>query len=121
LVLDDDDVLRRSIARVLELEGYQVIQADDAHHAFTALAEHPGPVGVLLCDLVLPGLSGREAASLIFARQPDIRVLYTSGYSSHGSARQQLLSAGEAFLAKPFEPSELVAAVDALFMEQQPG
>ena len=114
LVLDDDQVLRRSVRRILQLQGYDVIEADNAHEAFAILDEHPDPIDVVLCDLVLPGLGGREAANTILARRPDIRVLFTSGYWSYGSGRRELMSAGEPFLSKPFDIPELLSAVDAL-------
>ena len=115
LVVDDDQVLRRSVRQILQLQGYDVIEADSAHEALAILDEHPDPVDVVLCDLVLPGLGGREAANVILARRPDIKVLYTSGYCSYESGRGELMSAGEPFLSKPFDVPELLSAVDALF------
>jgi two-component system, cell cycle sensor histidine kinase and response regulator CckA len=112
LVIDDDPTLRRSVGRILDLYGYEVMEAQSADDAFTILAGHPGPIDLVLCDLVLPGLSGREAASVILARRPDSHVLFMSGYSSHGSARRELVLAGESFLSKPFGVSELLAAVE---------
>lgn len=119
LLLDDDELLRRSVRRILELEGYDVIEAENAHEAFVALDAHPDPIDVVLCDLVLPGLSGREAANIIVARRPDTRVLFTSGYSSHGSARQEMIDAGEPFLSKPFEIPELLSSVGRLVSKER--
>ncbi len=115
LVLDDDEVLRRSVTRILQRQGYEVIEAKDAHEAFAILDEDAEPIGAVLCDLVLPGLDGREAANTIRARHPDVRVLFTSGYSGHQSGRQDLINGGAPFLSKPFDALELLSAVDALF------
>ncbi len=70
-----------------------------------------------MCDLVLPGLGGREAANTLLARRPDMKILYMSGYSTHDSHRRDLKAAGEAFLGKPFEVDALVAAVDELLSD----
>ena len=75
---------------------------------------HEGPIHVILCDLVLPGLGGREAANTLVARHPEARVLYFSGYSTHDSFRQELESAGQPFLSKPFQVPELLAALEAV-------
>lgn len=117
LVLDDDVILRRSVVRILELEGYEVIAAEDAHEALVLSNGYAGSIDLLLCDLVLPGLGGREAANLLLARRPDMSVLYTSGYSGHATARANLLAGGEAFLPKPFELNEMVSAVGGLITQ----
>ena len=114
LVLDDDDELRRGVRRVLTAEGYDVVEARSAHQALSIMEDHANPVDVVLCDLVLPGLGGREAASIILARHSDIRVLFTSAYIGPGSGRQDLLRAGEPFIQKPFDVPELLSAIDAL-------
>jgi len=113
LVLDDDPVIRRVMDRILSGQGYEVLSAGRAHEARRVLDEHEGPIDLLLCDLVLPDLSGREAANLLMARRPELRVIFTSGYSSHGSFRGELAHADWAFLAKPFEPAQLLEVVAA--------
>lgn len=114
LVLDDDEPLRRAVRRTLLVAGYEVVEASSAQEAFSILDEGSNSVDMVLCDLVLPGLDGREAASIIRSRRPDVRVLFTSGYASHGSGRQALINAGEPFLQKPFDIPELLSAVEAL-------
>lgn len=119
MVLEDDHDLRRGVTRVLQLQGYHVVEAASAHEALTALDEHPDPIDVLLCDLVLPGLDGREAAILLQAKRPGMKILFTSGYLSHGSGRQDLINAGQPFLQKPFDVPGLVSALDALLPAAQ--
>lgn len=112
LVLDDDDALRSTVRRVLELYDYEVLEAADAQAAFQVIDEHPGSIDLILCDLVLPGLGGREAASTMVARRPDTKLLFMSGYSSAGSFRGELEKSGTEFLPKPFEVHELIEAVE---------
>ena len=111
LVLDDDDALRRTIRRLLELYDYTVLEAAQAHAAIEVVTEHTGPIDLILCDLVLPGLGGREAASTLMARRPEAKVLYMSGYSSAGSFRSDLEHTAPDFLAKPFEVQQLLDAI----------
>lgn len=111
LVLDDDDALRASVRRVLSLHDFQVLEAPNAMEALELLRSHDGKIDLILCDLVLPGLSGREAANAMIARRPDAAVLYMSGYSTHDSFRRKMEEEGAPFLSKPFEIPELLAAV----------
>jgi two-component system cell cycle sensor histidine kinase/response regulator CckA len=113
LVVDDDDILRQSMARALEKHGYAVLEAGDAFEARKALMEASATVDLVIMDLVLPGLEGREAANLLLARNPDVRILFTSGYTSQESLRMGALPVGHAFIRKPFDVSELIAAVEA--------
>lgn len=114
LILDDDTAFRTTVRRVLELYGFHVLEARTAHDALVAAREHDGPIHAVLCDLVLPGLGGREAANTLLAHHPEAAVLYTSGYRSPDSFRPELEAAGAAFLGKPFEVPELLDALDRL-------
>lgn len=113
LVLDDDDALRRAAARVLTGRGYHVLTAETAFEARHVAEQWPGRIDLLLCDLVLPDLHGRELANLLQAHRPEMRVLFTSGYSSRGSFRMALERESWTFLAKPFDVNGLVEAVEA--------
>jgi two-component system, cell cycle sensor histidine kinase and response regulator CckA len=112
--LDDDLAVRHTVRRILELHGFRVLEAGDAQEALEVLRTHPDPVDLLICDLVLPGLSGREAANILVARRPEAKVLYTSGFSSHDSFRRKMEREGAPFLSKPFEVPELLEAVGRL-------
>ena len=112
LVLDDEDTLRKMVRRVLELYDYTVLEAAHAQAALEAVTEHEGPIDLILCDLVLPGLGGREAASALMARRPEAKVLYMSGYSSPGSFRSDLEHTAPDFLPKPFEVQQLLDAIE---------
>lgn len=114
LVVDDDRDLRESVTRILERSDYRVLEAGDAHQARTALQDAEGAIDLVVMDLVLPGLEGREAANLLLAHDPELRILFTSGYTSQESIRMGALPEGHAFIRKPFEASELLEAVAAL-------
>lgn len=112
LVLDDDEGLRKVIRRMLERQDYDVLEAEDAQAALKLVTEHAGPIDLILCDLVLPGLGGREAASALMARRPEARILYMSGYSSAGSFRRDMERSTPDFLSKPFLAQQLLDAVE---------
>lgn len=117
LVLDDDESIRSTVRRILELYDYEVLEAEDGTSAREVVDTHDGRIDVILCDLVLPGLGGREAANTLVARRPEARVLYFSGFSTHDSFRQELEQAGVPFLSKPFQVPELLEAVEALLAD----
>lgn len=110
LVVDDDEALRRTVVRALEREGLVVYEAGNVFEARQA-HERAGTVDLVIMDLVLPGLEGRETANLLLAHQPGVEILYTSGYTSLESLRSGPRPRSETFLRKPFEVRELIEAV----------
>ncbi len=111
LVVEDDSGVRRFASRVLEAAGYQVLTAQDGPAAIETARN--ADVQLLLTDVVMPGMSGRDVASRLSAAQPGIRVLYMSGHMDKGIVRDGVLDAGIDFLAKPFTSESLISAVDA--------
>jgi len=111
LVEDDDDI--RAIAReVLMLSGYSVLDAADADRAMSLSRAHPGPIHLLLTDVVMPGMDGRKLAEqLAAARRPEMRVLYMSGHTDNVIIRSGVLQGNLAFLRKPFTPMRLARKV----------
>src|SRR6185436_5653653 len=81
LLVEDDENVRRITARILTTRGYTVLQAGDGAHALAMLEGYRDPVHLLITDVVLPKMGGRELAERVLARRPDIHVLYMSGYS----------------------------------------
>lgn len=71
LVLEDDPQLLSAVVRILARDGYDVITAESAAEALQVASQHAGPIHLLVCDLVLPGLGGREAATALQARRPE--------------------------------------------------
>jgi CheY-like chemotaxis protein len=111
LLVEDEPDLRELTRMVLAEKGYTVVEARNAEDA-ERLAESQGTnIHLLLTDVIMPGLSGRELAKRILARHPSMRVLYMSGYTYNVIAQGGTLERGVAFLPKPFTPSGLVEKV----------
>jgi nitrogen-specific signal transduction histidine kinase len=110
LVVEDEEAVRRMAARTLSARGYRVLEATDAAQA---LAQEPewGPIHLLVTDVVMPGLGGRELAAALMLRRPGLRLLYISGYTDDEITRRGLLDAGAPFLEKPFEAEGLARRV----------
>ena len=111
LVVEDEEAVRELIQTVLTEKGYEVIAAQDPEHAEQAAAEFKGEIHLLLTDMVMPGISGRDLATRISARRRDIRVLYMSGYTDNVITAGGMLEKGLAFLQKPFSPAVLTQKV----------
>jgi CheY-like chemotaxis protein len=98
----------RDVARaVLDRLGYRVLAAANGEEALALVARHPGPVDLLLTDVVLPGPGGPEVAAAVRARRPACRVLFMSGYPENLAAGL----AGVPFLPKPFSPETLARKI----------
>ena len=109
--MEDAEQVRQLARRVLEREGYTVLTATDAESA-TALADrHPGHIHLLITDVHLPRVSGRELAARLGIHRPAIKVLYVSGTSDGSLARHRMLEPGTMFLEKPFSLDRLLRAV----------
>ncbi|NUQ01132.1 MAG: response regulator [Armatimonadetes bacterium] len=110
LLVEDEPGLRALARRVLETYGYQVVMAADAEEALVAAASEPA-FDLLLTDVVMPGLNGRELAERLCSRFADLRVLYMSGYAESTIAKEGLLPGGVVLLPKPFGIGDLVRMV----------
>jgi PAS domain S-box-containing protein len=111
LLVDDEEALRRVARVVLEEHGYKVLVANDGQQALSAAAAHRGSIALLLTDVVMPGMNGRELAERLAAARPGIGVLYMSGYSADMLDERGGLEAGSALLEKPFTPDGLLRKV----------
>lgn len=111
LLAEDEEAVRRLAAMALERNGYRVIPAADGNAALDAAAAHDGPIHLLLTDVIMPGLNGRELADQFATIHPETRVLYMSGYAGEALSAQGVLDPSVAFLAKPFVPAELARMV----------
>jgi PAS domain S-box-containing protein len=114
LVVEDDDMVRQLAVRALESAGYAVKSASRPQAVIESVGERPLPFDLLVTDIVMPGMSGKELASQLLACSPGLRVLYISGYTEDAIAHHGELDAGVEFLAKPFSPVELCARVRAV-------
>jgi len=108
LVVEDDPALRRMAAEVLRDTGYKVLTAPSGADALQIVAEHLDPVDVLLTDVVMPGMTGRELAEQVVERFPRIRILYMSGYTDDAIGNHGLRGKRLRLLQKPFTHESLV-------------
>jgi CheY-like chemotaxis protein len=108
LLVEDEAGVRKLLREVLQRSGYTVLEARDAPEALRKVATHPGPVGLLLTDVVMPRMTGVELARRIRGQRPGVKVLYISGYADNESLPREGLERGEAFLQKPFTPDLLL-------------
>ena len=111
LLVEDEPALRELFVRTLELQGYRVIAAADGHAAQELEVAGTGALHLLLTDVVMPHVSGRQLAAALRARQPGLRVLYMSGYTDDAVIRHGVLEPGSSFLQKPFTPTDLARRV----------
>ncbi len=111
LVVEDEPAVLTLSQRALEAQGYVVLAAADAAAALRVVERHGGTIHMLLTDVVMPGLSGRELADRLGAQRPGIRVLYMSGYPGDAVVQHGTLPSGSAFLQKPFSPDGLARKV----------
>jgi CheY-like chemotaxis protein len=114
LVVEDEALVRKMIARALEDAGYQVLQAGDAVEAVEVFTRASGKISLLLTDIVMPGKNGRELARQVAQLSPGMPVLFISGYTDGEIERRGLLEPGAAFMQKPLIPPALVRAVREL-------
>ncbi len=110
LVVDDEPPIREMARRILEGDGYRVIEATNGAEAVTLLADDR-PVDLLMADLDMPELTGEEMARQLRARRPDLKILYVTGHIARLFAERPVLWEGEAFLDKPFTAEGLLEAV----------
>jgi CheY-like chemotaxis protein len=111
LLVEDQPEVRELARIVLADRGYSVIDTQNPQDAERQARSNGGQIHLLLTDVMMPGISGRELAKRITSRHPHIRVLYMSGYTNNVIAEDGLLEAGLSFLQKPFTPQTLVQKV----------
>jgi hypothetical protein len=111
LLVEDELVVRRLVAEILEANGYSVLQAADGPSALELLRRHTGGVDLLVTDVVMPGMSGPEVAGAVGAMRPGTYVLYISGYTDSSIGNHGMLEPGIAFLQKPFDADVLTRKV----------
>jgi CheY-like chemotaxis protein len=111
LIAEDEPALRDLAYRILAGAGYRVLAAESGRTALTLAQAHPGQVDLLLTDVIMPGMPGRELAERMKARDPTVRVLFMSGYAQPILASHGTLDPGVMLIEKPFGKTELLAAV----------
>jgi len=114
LLAEDDERVRGLVRAVLEGYGYRVLEAEGGSAALSVSERHEGPIHLLLTDVVMPKMSGRELANHLARSRPGMKVLYMSGYTDESIVHHGVLDAGTPFIQKPFEPEALARKVREL-------
>lgn len=114
LVVDDESVVRGMIRRQLEALGYPVLEAAGGREAIQLILEQGAPIGLLITDVLMPFMNGRELATRVSVIRPDLKVLFISAYSADILAGFGLGPPGVDVLRKPFKHGELPQRVERL-------
>jgi signal transduction histidine kinase len=107
LIVEDEAAVRRMAARALAGQGYTILEAENGAEALELLARTTGPVDLVLTDVVMPRLNGRELGERLAAERPELPVLFMSGYTDDDIVRRGMLHPDSPFLQKPFMPADL--------------
>ena len=108
LVVEDDKSVRNLTRKALKEYGYSVIEAQNGEDALKVSEAHEGPIHLMITDVVMPGMNGRELAERLQPYRPKTRVLYMSGYADDAIVHHGVLEPGLSFIPKPFTPESLV-------------
>ncbi|MGQ9699001.1 MAG: response regulator [Armatimonadota bacterium] len=111
LLVEDEDTVRSVVRGALQSSGYTVLEASNGEDALAVCSRHEGPVHLVVTDVVMPGMSGRELVERLTERIPNLRVLYMSGHTDDSVLRRGVMAGGGAFLQKPFSAEVLVRKV----------
>ena len=117
---EDDETVRLLAVRVLRDAGYNVLVADDSAQALDLAAEYGRPIQLLVTDVIMPGMNGKNLAQALRAMQPELRTLFVSGYTASVLTHQGVLDEGVEFLAKPFNCDNLLHHVREVLDKPSP-
>ena len=108
LVVDDEAVVLKTVTRVLQFAGYNVLSATDGQEAIQLSQSFSDAIHILLTDIMMPGLDGGQVASIIHETRPETKIVFMSGYCDHFTSPNTL------FIEKPLSVPELLEAIDSV-------
>ncbi len=111
LLVEDDEGVRKVIGGVLRASGYRVLEAADGDEALAWCEPRHGPIHLVVTDLIMPLMSGRQLSEILAGLRPDLKILFISGYPDHSVVERGMVSARDHFLQKPFTPEQLARKV----------
>jgi len=120
LVVEDEEMLRVLAVRSLSQAGFHVLAVANGREGLETALAIEGPLHLVITDVIMPELGGREMAKILAVERPSVPVLYTSGYTGDPALVEWLGSSGAAFLPKPYSPADLVKAATAVIRSNRP-
>ncbi|MBW2344804.1 MAG: response regulator, partial [Deltaproteobacteria bacterium] len=111
LIVEDDDSLRKLAHKALQQKGYKVLEAENGEDALRVSEEHEDPIDLLITDVVMPKMDGKETAERLQPLYPQMKVIYMSGYTDNAIVHHGVLAPGLNFIEKPFSPEGLARKV----------
>jgi CheY-like chemotaxis protein len=102
LLIEDETLVRELTHEILTGQGYRVLDAGSCEEAIRVFEAHPGPIQLVVTDVIMPGMNGREVYERMAQLRPDLKVLYMSGYTQSAIVHRGVLEPGTAFVQKPF-------------------
>src|ERR1019366_9347375 len=115
LVVEDEPSVRHLACGILESQGYEVLSATNGQDALHVVREHKGPpIRLVVTDVIMPVMGGKVMAEWLKTTYPDLKILFTSGYTDDAIERHGVLDAGVEFLSNPYTPATLARKVREL-------
>lgn len=111
LLVEDEEMVRKLARQILTTQGYEVLEAANGGAALLSCERHQGRIHLLLTDVIMPEMSGRELAERLHRERPEMRILFMSGYTDDAIVHHGVLEEGANFIQKPFAPDALAAKV----------
>jgi CheY-like chemotaxis protein len=111
LIVEDEGEVRKLISKMLETQGYRILETSNGEDALLVCERRNGPIHLMLVDVIMPGMSGSELAKVLKPLYPEIKILYMSGYTDDAIVRHGFVEKGVNYIQKPFTMERLARKV----------